>query len=64
MIKRFKTAEISILLKQFPVVAIIGPRQCGKTTLTKMEVLKHKKTGLYFDLESPKDFSRFYDSEM
>ena len=63
MIKRFKTAEISILLKQFPVVAIIGPRQCGKTTLTKMEVLKHKKTGLYFDLESPKDFSRFYDSE-
>jgi predicted AAA+ superfamily ATPase len=63
MIKRFKINEIGVLLKQFPVVAIIGPRQCGKTTLTKMEVLKLKKTGLYFDLESPKDISKFYDAE-
>ncbi len=63
MIKRFKINEIGVLLKQFPVVAIIGPRQCGKTTLTKMEVLKLKKTGLYFDLESPKDASKFYDAE-
>ena len=63
MIKRFKINEIGILLKQFPVVAIIRPRQCGKTTLTKMEVLKLKKTGLYFDLESPKDSSKFYDAE-
>ena len=63
MIRRFKINEIGVLLKQFPVVAIIGPRQCGKTTLTKMEVLKLKKTGLYFDLESPKDISKFYDAE-
>jgi predicted AAA+ superfamily ATPase len=63
MIKRFKINEIGDLLKQFPVVAIIGPRQCGKTTLTKMEVLKLKKTGLYFDLESPKDASKFHDAE-
>jgi predicted AAA+ superfamily ATPase len=28
-----------------------------------MEVLKLKKTGLYFDLESPKDASRFFDAE-
>ena len=38
IIRRFKINEIVVLLKQFPVVAIIGPRQCGKTTLTKMEV--------------------------
>ena len=63
MIRRFKINEIGVLLKQFPVVAIIGPRQCGKTTLTKTEVLKLKKTGLYFDLESPKDISKFYDAE-
>ena len=63
MIRRFKINEIDVLLKQFPVVAIIGPRQCGKTTLTKMEVLKLKKTDLYFDLESPKDISKFYDAE-
>lgn len=63
MIKRFKINEIGDLLKQFPIVAIIGPRQCGKTTLTKMEVLKLKKTGLYFDLESPRDASKFHDAE-
>lgn len=63
MIKRFKSREIELLLNQFPIVAIIGPRQCGKTTLSQMEVLRLKETGLYFDLESPRDFMRFEDAE-
>lgn len=63
MIKRFKDKEITSLLKQFPIVAIIGPRQCGKTTLAQFNVLKNKTTGLYFDLESPKDNTLFQDSE-
>jgi predicted AAA+ superfamily ATPase len=62
MIKRFKDKEITSLLKQFPIVAIIGPRQCGKTTLAQFNVLKNKTTGLYFDLESPKDITLFQDS--
>jgi len=41
------------LLRDFPVVAIIGPRQCGKTTLAGM-----LKTDHQFDLENPKDMSR------
>jgi len=34
----------------FPVVAILGPRQCGKTTLART-----LKTDHYFDLENPQD---------
>lgn len=37
----------------FPVVAILGPRQCGKTTLARMLNADH-----YFDLENPRDAAR------
>ena len=36
-----------------PVVAILGPRQSGKTTLAKMIEADH-----YFDLENPRDLAR------
>ena len=63
MIKRFKEKQIADYMKQFPVVAIIGPRQCGKTTLAKL-LYHHKKTdSVYFDLESPADKSKFKDPE-
>jgi len=38
------------LAKQFPAVLILGPRQCGKTTLAKYSL-----KGEYFDLEKPSD---------
>jgi hypothetical protein len=41
---------------QFPAVLIIGPRQCGKTTLAK-----HFLEGEYFDLERPSDQQVFVD---
>mgnify|MGYP000051507050 CR=1 FL=1 len=59
MIKRIKEREIQNYLKQFPIVAIIGPRQCGKTTLAKKISGDKKIKTLYFDLESPADNSRF-----
>ncbi len=37
-------------LEQFPVTAIIGARQTGKTTLARQFQAKH-----YFDLENPRD---------
>ncbi|MGD9591134.1 MAG: ATP-binding protein [Candidatus Berkiella sp.] len=46
--------KINKLLDMFPVVAIIGARQCGKTTLSKL--LKPDWT--YIDLEKPSDFNR------
>ncbi|MCZ0931728.1 MAG: AAA family ATPase [Oligoflexia bacterium] len=39
------------LLKQFPVVILLGVRQCGKTHLLKSLYPKWK----YFDLENLKD---------
>lgn len=41
------------LLQQFPAVCLLGPRQCGKTTLAKM-CLKDWK---YIDLQKPSDFA-------
>jgi len=43
-----------------PVVAILGPRQCGKTTLARMyrEHFKKKDAFTYFDLEDPRHLAR------
>jgi predicted AAA+ superfamily ATPase len=49
MIKRQLTPLLSRRLKEFPAVALLGPRQAGKTTLAK------NFTGAYFDLEQPED---------
>lgn len=47
-------------LKIHPVVAILGPRQCGKTTLAKQLQQLHgqKHPFFFFDLERPKDLAR------
>ncbi len=38
-------------LEDYPVVALLGPRQCGKTTIAKVIADEYKAT--YFDLEDP-----------
>ena len=43
-------------LKHNPAVALLGPRQCGKTTLARM--LSSGAPGDYFDLENPADLAR------
>ena len=43
-------------LKANPVVALLGPRQCGKTTLAGG--LAETVTTSYFDLENPADLAR------
>ena len=54
MIKREATLLVNQLSEQFPAVLILGPRQCGKTTLAK-----HFLEGEYFDLEKPSDLQVF-----
>jgi predicted AAA+ superfamily ATPase len=39
-----------------PGVALLGPRQWGKTTLTRQLAERSKST--YFDLENPVDLAR------
>ena len=43
-------------LEHNPVVALLGPRQCGKTTLARLVASKIESE--YFDLENPLDLSR------
>jgi len=54
MIKREAESELKNLARQFKAVAVIGPRQSGKTTLTR-HVFKDKP---YVSLENP-DIRRF-----
>lgn len=56
MIKRQAETIVRELAQQFPAVLILGPRQCGKTTLAK-----HYLDGEYFDLERPSDQQVFID---
>ena len=62
MIKRQAQAQISKLLKQFPAVAILGPRQVGKTTLAKQLATGLKDKAIYLDMEKPADRNRLMDA--
>ena len=44
-------AALERRLRDGPVVMLLGPRQCGKTTLARVLAAKRKAT--YFDLEAP-----------
>lgn len=50
-IARIAAAGLRRLLTTFPAVLVIGPRQCGKTTLVKTSL----STWQHFDLERPRD---------
>ncbi|MCU0847776.1 MAG: ATP-binding protein [Spirochaetes bacterium] len=43
----------------FPVTAILGARQCGKTTLARQIKYNH-----YFDLENPRDLAKFENPQL
>ena len=61
VIKRGAEHTIIELLHENPVVAVVGPRQCGKTTLAKM-VLKRFRA-VYLDLELPSDVRKLTVAE-
>jgi len=45
-------------LKENPVVAVLGARQVGKTTLARQLVSRRKGKSHFFDLEQPQDLAR------
>jgi len=49
-------------LENNPLVAILGSRQCGKSTLVK-HFLINKPNSLYLDLERPSDLAKLNDAE-
>ncbi|MBI5573387.1 MAG: ATP-binding protein [Elusimicrobia bacterium] len=48
--------EIKESLRRNPVTALLGPRQCGKTTVAKL--VSEKFESEYFDLENPTDAAK------
>ncbi len=63
MIQRHLESELKALLGQSPVVAIIGARQVGKTTLAKAILALIGGESLYLDLERPADQAALQDPE-
>lgn len=50
-------------LEEFPAVAVLGPRQCGKSTLAK-HVIESFPRSIYLDLERPSDAHKLTDPEL
>lgn len=64
MVQRQISLQLTGLMKQFPAVGLIGPRQSGKTTIARLFQKQAKKECVYFDLESPADLRKFHDPEL
>jgi len=60
LIKRYLADTIKRRLQSNPAVAILGPRQCGKTTLV-VQIIKSFKQSVYLDLENPGDLAKLDD---
>ena len=63
IIQRRIQKDIIKSLAYFPVVAIVGPRQVGKTTLAKQVVETIKTPSVYLDLEKVSDVNKLRDAE-
>lgn len=62
MIERRITAQLSELLDSTPAVALLGPRQVGKTTLAL--TIAEQRPSIYLDLESGADRAKLAEPEL
>ncbi len=63
-LSRFAEKEIARLTKRFPAVAIVGPRQVGKTSLARRLAASWDQNTVYLDLENPADLNKLSDPEL
>jgi hypothetical protein len=63
IVGRYLTGEVKRRLHNNPAVAILGPRQCGKTTLA-VEIVKEIAQSVYLDLENPGEIPANYPSHI
>ncbi|NBV54730.1 MAG: ATPase, partial [Proteobacteria bacterium] len=59
-IYRHLARQLDVYRQIFPAVAILGPRQCGKSTFVK-QISKNWRDAVYLDLQSPADFNKLND---
>lgn len=62
LLDRFLEKDILDSLSQNPATAILGPRQCGKSTLAK-KILERYQNSIYLDLERPSDQAKLDNAE-
>lgn len=55
MITRLLETDLKKTFRLFPALALLGPRQVGKTTLAKALIKTLKKKSIYLDIENPDD---------
>lgn len=63
LLKRTAEKILRDRLAAFPAVALLGPRQSGKSTLAKMILEPLGNKALYLDLERPSDLRKLNDPE-
>ncbi|MBO0939019.1 ATP-binding protein [Fibrella sp. HMF5335] len=59
MIPRLAQSDLLQRLAYFPAVALLGPRQAGKTTLAQLVQINVGRPSVYFDLERSSDLAKF-----
>ncbi len=64
MISRILAKQLVELVEDRPAVALVGPRQVGKTTLVKTLTAQFDRQIVYLDLESLEDLNRLQDPEL
>ncbi|MGK5090521.1 ATP-binding protein [Deltaproteobacteria bacterium TL4] len=60
-IQRFLEVSVREALQNNPVVALLGPRQCGKSTLARQ--ILQGIDNIYLDLERPSDLLKLQEAE-
>ena len=61
-IRRALERDLVTSLGESPVVAVLGPRQCGKSTLIR-HLAEKRKNSVFLDLERPSDLAKLADPE-
>lgn len=57
--RKDKFLEVKQALNHSPAVALLGPRQCGKSTIARLLRSEH-----FFDLENPRDLVQFDQAQL
>lgn len=64
MRREWEQKRLLEVLRQFPAVALLGPRQVGKTTLALDLAEELGEGSVYLDLELPSDRAKLEDAEL
>lgn len=64
MVPRHISASLRDTLSRFPAVALLGPRQVGKTTLAHLIAEQWPAESVYVDLELPSDRAKLSEPEL